>query len=243
MTAMSEEFIRRPTPHLERDLEMSVFGHAGLPVLLFPTSTGRCQQAKACGLIDSVAPLLEAGRIKVYCPDGIDEESWSNYLIPPAERVQVHLKWERAILDLIDAVRAETGAPRVVVAGCSFGGYHAANLAFRHPDRVAAMISMSGAFDIRQLLHGYFDQDCYFLNPVDYLPGLDDPQFLEPIRRMGIVLSTGEWDICREANQRLSGILTQKGIAHWLDVRPGAVHDWPLWRETFPLYISQIVRH
>ena len=74
------------------------------------------------------------------------------------------------------------------------------------------------------------------------MPGLDDPQFLEPLRRMGIVLSTGEWDICREANVRLSDILTRKEIAHWLDVRPGAVHDWPVWRETFPLYISKIVR-
>lgn len=240
---MAEEYIRRHSPHLERDLEMLVFGHAGIPVILFPTSAGRYDQAKACRLIDSVAPFLEDGRIKVYCPDGIDEESWSNYWIPPAERVKAHVAWERAILDLIDRAREETGAPRVAVAGCSFGGYHAANLAFRHPDRVAAMISMSGAFDIRQLLHGYYDQDCYFNNPVDYLPGLDDPQFLEPIRRMGIVLSTGEWDICREANLRLSGILTQKGIAHWLDVRPGAVHDWPAWRETFPLYISQIVRH
>jgi esterase/lipase superfamily enzyme len=241
--AVTETFIRRPTPHLERDLEMLVFGHAGLPVLFFPTSTGHYDQAKGCGLVSAVSPFLEAGRIRLYCPDGIDEESWSNYLIPPAERIRIHVQWERAMLDLIDQACEETGAARVAVAGCSFGGYHAANLAFRHPDRVCALISMSGAFDIRQLLLGYYDQDCYFNNPVDYLPGLEDPQYLEPIRRMGIVLSTGEWDICREANVRLSGILARKDIAHWLDVRPGAVHDWPLWRETFPLYISQIVRH
>jgi esterase/lipase superfamily enzyme len=240
---MTEEYIRRYSSHLERELEMLVFGHAGLPVFLFPTSTGRFDQGKQCGLIATVAPLIDSGRIRVYCPDGIDEESWNNYWIPPGERVKIHLAWERSILELIDQAREETGADKVVVAGCSFGGYHAANLAFRHPERVTAMVSLSGAFDIRQLLHGYYDQDCYFNNPVDYLPGLEDPQYLEPLHRMGIVLSTGEWDICREANARLSDILTRKGIAHWLDVRPGAVHDWPLWREAFPLYLSQIVRH
>jgi hypothetical protein len=26
-------------------------------------------------------------------------------------------------------------------------------------------------------------------------------------------------------------------------VRPGAVHDWPAWRQTFPNYVAQIVRH
>lgn len=239
---MKEDYVRWYTPHLERDLEMLVFGHAGVPVIAFPTSAGRYYQSKECRLIDSVAPFIDDGRIKIYCPDGIDEESWSNYWVPPAERVKAHLAWERAILDLIDRACAETGASKVAVAGCSFGGYHAANLAFRHPERVSFMISMGGAFDIRQLLHGYYDQDCYFNNPVDYLPGLDDPKLLDPIRSMGIVLSTGEWDICREANLRLSGILDQKGIAHWLDVRPGAVHDWPVWRETFPLYISKIVR-
>jgi esterase/lipase superfamily enzyme len=240
---MTEEYIRRYSSHLERELEMLVFGHAGLPVFLFPTSTGRFDQGKQCGLIATVAPLIDSGRIRVYCPDGIDEESWNNYWIPPGERVKIHLAWERSILELIDQAREETGADKVVVAGCSFGGYHAANLAFRHPERVTAMVSLSGAFDIRQLLHGYYDQDCYFNNPVDYLPGLEDPRYLEPLHRMGIVLSTGEWDICREANARLSDILTRKGIAHWLDVRPGAVHDWPLWREAFPLYLSQIVRH
>jgi esterase/lipase superfamily enzyme len=117
------------------------------------------------------------------------------------------------------------------------------NLALRHPEHVSYVLSLSGAFDVRQLLHGFDSPEVYFNNPVDYLPGLEDPRYLDPIRRMGIVLGTGEWDICREANLRFSDILTRKGIAHWLDVRPGAVHDWPLWREAFPLYISQIVRH
>jgi len=53
-------------------------------------------------------------------------------------------------------------------------------------------------------------------------------------------LGTGEFDSCLEANRNLSRMLGEKGIQHWLDVRPGAVHDWPLWRETFPEYLSRI---
>ena len=54
---------------------MLVFGHAGYPVILFPTSLGRYYQNKDFGLIDSVAHLLDTGKIKIYCPDGIDEQS------------------------------------------------------------------------------------------------------------------------------------------------------------------------
>ena len=48
---------------------------------------------------------------------------------------------------------------------------------------------------------------------------------------MKIVLATGEKDICRAENERLSGIMTAKGIPHILDIwGNGAGHDWPEWR-------------
>jgi esterase/lipase superfamily enzyme len=240
---MKEEHVRWYTPYLSRDFEMLVFGHSGAPVILFPTSMGRHYQNRDFKLIDSVAPLVDAGRVKIYCPDAVDEESWYNNSIHPADRVKTHMAYERVILhEVVERARWETGAERVAVGGCSFGGYHAANLAFRNPDKIGAMISLGGSFDIRQFIYGHYDEDCYFNNPVDYLPGLSDPWYLDRIRSMGIVLGTGEWDICREANEAFSRILHDKGISHWLDVRPGAVHDWPAWCEAFPTYLSQIAR-
>ena len=49
-----------------------------------------------------------------------------------------------------------------------------------------------------------------------------------------------EHDICRGDNDRLSNILNRKGIRNWLDVRPFASHDWPVWKEMFPHYLSTI---
>lgn len=238
---MIEDYRKWYTGRLDRELEMLVFGHAGYPVILFPTSQGRYYQNKDFKLIDSVAHLIEAGRIKIYCPDSVDSESWYNYAIHPADRVKRHMQYERVILDEVAATAcAETGRPRFAVAGASFGGYHAVNLAFRHPDRVGYCMSMSGAFDIKQFIYGYYDDNCYLNNPPDYLPNLTDPWFLDRMREMGIVLGTGEWDSCLEANTSLSRVLGEKGVAHWLDVRPGATHDWPLWRATFPEFLSRI---
>ncbi|HLX12907.1 MAG TPA: alpha/beta fold hydrolase, partial [Bacteroidota bacterium] len=144
------------------------------------------------------------------------------------------------VQDVIEFAMRETGYSTVGVAGCSFGAYHAANTAFRHPDKISYLITMGGAFDIKQFIMGYYDENCYFNNPPDYLPNLSDPWFLDRIRRMGIILGTGDADMCLGENRRLSQILDAKGIPHRLDVRAHAGHDWPWWNEVFPTYVSQI---
>ena len=239
---MQENYVKWHTQYLSRDFEMLVFGHAGYPVILFPTSLGRYYENKDFKLVESAAPLVDRGVVKIYCPDGIDGQSWYNKSIHPADRVRTHNGYENVIVnDVIDLARRETGAAHVAAAGCSFGGYHAANLAFRHPDLVHFLISMSGAFNIKQFLDSYYDDNCYFNNPPDYLPGLSDPWFLERMRSMGIVLNAGETDPCYGENRELSDILRSKGIDHWFDVRPGFGHDWPWWRDSFPGYLSRII--
>ena len=58
--------------------------------------------------------------------------------------------------------------------------------------------------------------------------------------QMDIVLGTSNWDICFDANLKLHEVLNQKNMNHWLDVRHEMLHDWPLWREMFPHYLSRI---
>ena len=238
---MNEQHVRWHTQHLGRDFEMLVFGHSGYPIVLFPTSLGRYYQNKDFGLIGSVAHLIDAGKIKIYCPDGLDELSWYNKAIHPADRVKTHQAYENVILhDVVPRAQHETGHARVAFAGASFGGYHAMNFALRHPDIAAYCFSLGGTFDIRSFLDGYFDNDAYFNNPVDYVPALNDPWFLDRIRAMGIVLGTGDRDLCRDRNLHFSHLLHTKGIPHFLDDRRWCGHDWNYWRDMFPHYLSFI---
>ena len=229
------------THHLNRDFEMLVFGHSGYPVILFPTSKGKYYQNKDFGLVESVHHLLDAGRIKIYCPDGVDEQSWYNYAIHPADRVKTHIGYENVILhDVIAFAKYDTGSNKVGVGGCSFGAYHAANIAFRHPDLVGNLICMGGAYDIKQFIMGYYDENCYFNNPPDYLANMNDPWYLSRIRAMGIILGTGDKDICLQDNINLSNQLKNLGIGHWLDIRGDTGHDWPWWNKMLPHYLSLI---
>ena len=121
--------------------------------------------------------------------------------------------------------------PELAVTGCSFGGYQAVNFALKHPDVVTHCVSMSGAFDIKSFLDGYYDDNVYFNNPMDYLSNLSDESYLNRYRQMKIVLGSADWDMCLDANVKMAGLMHAKGIPHWLDIwGDNSKHDWPLWQ-------------
>ncbi len=232
-----ESYHRWYSPNLGKDIEMLVHGYRGYPVIMFPSTKGRYFESKDFGLIRSAEWFLERGFIQIFCPDSIDAWSWYNRGIHPADRVRNHIWYDKMVLEeIVGRVRWNTGAGKVAVAGASFGGFHAANFAFRHPYAVSHLFSMSGAFDIKSFMDGYYDDNVYFNNPVDFIQGLDHPD----LWRMNIVLGTSEWDICRPANEHLSHLLGRRNVNHWLDMRGWKEHDWPLWHEMFPHYLSMI---
>ena len=232
-----EHFHRWYSPNLNREIGTLAFGTRGYPVILFPTSMGSYYENKDFKLIDSVAWFLDEGLVKIYCPDGIDSLSWYNRNIHPAQRVMNHIWYDKYLLEeLVPLMQRETGVHRVATAGCSFGGYHACNFGFRHPEVVKYIFNMGAAFDIKDQVDGYYDDNVYFNNPPDFLANAQNPFFHD----MFVVLGTGTHDMCWDANEKLAAILRNKGISHWLDVRQGANHDWPVWREMFPHYLSLI---
>jgi len=227
---VNREYHKWFSPRLGRDMEVLVFGHAGMPVIVFPTSMGRFYDYENRHMIDAVRDRYEDGRLQAFCVDSVDAESWYNKTAPPAVRAARHVQYNNYLVDeLVPFVRGRNPAP-MAVTGCSFGGYHSVNFALKHPELVSYCVSMGGAFDIHQFLQGYYDDNCYYNCPPDYLANLNDYWFLSQYRQMRIVLATGEKDICLDENLRLSRIMGAKAIPHWLDVwGDGTGHDWPWW--------------
>ena len=55
---------------------MLAYGHWGRPVLAFPSEQGQAWQYEERGMVDAIAPLIDAGRVKLYCVDSYDSQSW-----------------------------------------------------------------------------------------------------------------------------------------------------------------------
>ena len=164
-------------------------------------------------MVGALADKLEHGRLRLFCVSSVDSESWYCKKIHPRHRVERHLHYEDYILnEVVPLVRHLTRHDDIGVTGCSFGAYHAMVLALRHPYTFTSCITMGGAFDITQFLDGYHDEDCYFLNPPSFLPGLSDAYYLDQFRRNKWVIVTGDHDICRAPNEQFSALMSAKGI-------------------------------
>ncbi|MBV8817435.1 MAG: esterase family protein [Acidobacteriaceae bacterium] len=236
---MNREYHKWYSPALQRDMELLVFGHSGAPVMVFPTSMGRFFDYENRGMIRVIGDRFENGQLQAFCVDSVDTESWYNRSVHPKVRAARQNDYDNYLIhELVPFIRSRNHHPEFIATGCSFGGYHTMNFALRHPDVVRYAVSMSGAFDVHQFLNGYYDQNCYFNCPPDFLPNLTDRWFLDEIRRQRLVLATGEKDICLQANKDLSQIMTRKEIPHWLDIwGDGTAHDWPWWERMAVKYL------
>ncbi|MBV9280057.1 MAG: esterase family protein [Chloroflexi bacterium] len=238
---MRRDYHRWFSPRLGYDMELLIFGHAGLPVLVFPTSFGRFWDWEDRGLVRVLSGTIEAGNIRLCCVDSVDVESWYNRGAHPRHRVDRYVAYESYVVnEVVPLLQSDLppGADRRVAAtGCSLGAFHAALLAFRQPFAVSRMISLSGKFENSGFLNGYSDQETYFTNPLAFLPGLTDPHTLGALRAMDIVLVTGSADPHVDEDYQLSRILWNKGIPHTLDVWDGWCHDWPYWEAMVPKFL------
>ena len=58
---MKEEYFKWYSPHLHRDVQMLAFGHAGYPVVLYPTSMGSFHENRDMGLIGAAEWFIKQG--------------------------------------------------------------------------------------------------------------------------------------------------------------------------------------
>ena len=236
---MHREYHKWFSGRLGRDMELLVFGHGGLPVLVFPTSGGRFYEFEDRGMVGAVAGRVDAGQLQFFCVDSVDMESWYNRSVPPRWRIARHVQYESYLMnEVVPLIRTKNRDAHLVSLGCSFGGYHATNIALRHPDVLTGLLSMSGAFDLSNFLGGYYDQDVYFNLPMHYLPNLSDPWFFERYNRNTYILGTGWDDQCLGQNQQLDRILSEKNIPHKLYTWDTYnAHDWPTWHKMIQEYL------
>lgn len=239
---MKEFYHKWYSQYIGRDFEMLVFGYSGQPVILFPPDKCRYYECKDRGMINSAAELINTGQIKIYCPDTFDSESWYNYDILPEDRVKFHHAFEQMILnDVINFAKYETEHESVIAAGSALGGYHALNIALKHPNNFHGVIALGGKFDIKRFLHGFYNDECYFNNPVDYLPDLEDERILNSLQNTNFIFGIGEYDSSLDENKYLYELISTKNLHVELDIKPNCNHDWSTWNEMFPKYIKQIL--
>ena len=221
---------------LGRSIRVEVTGHFGTPVIMFPTSQGSYTQNADFHLNGSISWFTDNGKLKLFNVETIDNLSFYNKNISAYDRIRNYeLYVQFLVQEFIPYIQKTHNTHRVAVAGASFGGYHAANFAFRYPDLVSHLFCLSGAFSIRNFMDGIQDELVYFNCPDEFVKNDEAWKY----KHIHIVLSTSDRDICLEPTRRMAAILTAKGINHWYDEQKWIDHDWVLWRMVFPTFIGR----
>ena len=218
--------------------DVLAYGHWGRPVLAFPSEQGLCWQYEERGMIEAIAPLLEAGRVKLYCVDSFDSGSWQRHDLPLEERARLHSGYEDWITNqVVPWIREDCGGGvEIAVTGVSFGAYHAANFALKRADLFPLAICQSGVYDVSLVGWGERGDALYFNNPLDYVANMNGAhlEWLRARLSLLLVVGRGEWEDTTgalESTQRFASLLGEKGITHEIDVWGADFpHDWQSWR-------------
>jgi esterase/lipase superfamily enzyme len=218
--------------------ELIAYGHYGRPLLAFPSEQGPAWQYEERGMIEAIEPLLDEGRLKVYAVQSYDSWTWHDTSVPLEERAQRHGHYEDWILDRVVPWIAEdvAGGGELIVTGCSFGAYHAANFCLKRADLFPLAICQSGVYDVSVVGWGDRGDSVYFNNPADYVANLegDHLDWLRSRASLLLVCGQGQWEDTTGAlasTNRFAQLLGEKGIRCELDLWGYDVpHDWPSWR-------------
>lgn len=242
---MQREYHRWWSPRLEREMELLVFGHGGARVLVFPTRCGRFFDYENFGMVEALRPRIEAGHLQLYCVDSVDHESLYCDWAPPYDRIRRHQRYEDYLLcEVLPFTAQRNGGAPLIAHGCSLGGFHAVNLALRHPSWFQRVVAFSGRYDLtqhvddfRDLLDGYRDELVYFHTPNAYLTHARDPAQLAQLRALHVVLAVGETDPFSSQNYYLARVLAERGVSRALHVWGGRAHTPRKWAKMADLYL------
>lgn len=224
---------------LGREVTMARWGSFGQPLLLFPTAGGDAEEIERMHLVGSVAPLIEAGKLKVYSCDSV-----AGAALLAREGNARHLMWLQNMFhqyvrhEVVPAIRADCKSPDLEVwaAGASIGAFHSIAVVCRFPDVFSRALAMSGTYDLRRFYDAKeFSDDFWVSSPVHFVPTLDGVH-LEVLRKRYVLLVSGQGraeDIGE--SWRMAKVLGAKGVPNRVDPW-GAEwhHDWPTWRKMLP---------
>ncbi len=243
---LRRHLFRWNSPALGITMPIVTYGHAGPPVLLYPTAAADYLENERFFLVKAVEPMLMAGRIRLFSIDSINSHAWMDRTLSVAVQARRQAAYSAYVEDeVVPYIRHAVGDgnARAIITGASFGGFHAANQFFRRPDLFSGVIGMAAFYDLaRGYFKGYSDDNCYFNNPSWFVPN-SAGQHLDQLRqKSNIVLATGQGaHESPDASRRFSKILDEKGIPHWLDVWGTDVnHDWPWWRKMLPYFLEKL---
>ncbi len=240
---MKRELTSWYSPALSQEMPIATYGDYGFALLMVPTAAADYLEYERFQLIDTLAPYINAGKVKVFSINSVNDQSWMNNEILPEHKAIHHNQFNQYVFnEVLPFIKNHTSFDTAIITcGASFGALHSMNLFLKRPDEINGVIAMSGVYDLTEYTKGYWDEQVYFNSPQHYIPLLTDPWYLDNIRKsrhIHIISGSGDYEDPRAARS-FSEVLDTREIIHELDIWGHDMpHDWSTWRKMLPYYIE-----
>jgi esterase/lipase superfamily enzyme len=232
---------------LHRDVTMCRWGHAGQPVLLFPTAGGDAEEPERWQMMQVLQPLIDGGKIRIYTCDSVAGRALVEREGSPKHRMWLQNEFHQYVKhEVVPAIRTDTKNPQAEIwtVGMSFGAFHAVAVLCRFPDIFTKAAGISGTYDLKRFFEGAqphdFDEYYFVSTPLEFVPTLAG-RHLDVLRTRFIQLTSGEGraeDIGE--TWRLANVLGRMGVPNHVDSwGKDWPHDWATWRKMVPQLLNQ----
>lgn len=233
--------------HSERvgqTVNVARWGHFGQPVLLFPTAGGDFEECERFLMMKVLAPLIEAGRVKIYSVDSVAGRTWMDDRRGGGHKAWMQSRFDAFVMhELVPAIRTDCGGEvEIITAGASIGAFNALSTLCRHPDVFRAAVCMSGTYDLTRWTKGEHTFDFHVSSPLHFVPELpEESAQLAAMRQRLVLLATGsgKWEAPGES-WAVAHALGGRGVPNRVDVWDGWDHDWVTWRAMLPKYLDEL---
>ena len=243
---MPGELIRHYSVALKRELQVMVYGKKGVPVLAFPTEGANCREYEDFGLISQLRDHLNGGKVMLFVPDTVDEETWLARGADPAWRAARQEQYYRACVEELVPLMRRRSHLQPGVMGISLGANHAAIAFLRRPELFRGVLALSGVYDSDVYFGGWMNPTLYDSSPERFLPSLSEKHKYIPLynrKKLLFVCGQGAFeDDAVRTLQHLQRNFIAKGIHATCDLWGADVtHDWPWWYKEARTYLPLLL--
>ena len=87
------------SPSLGKDMELTIYGSSGTPVIGIPTRGASCRQWEEFGMVNAISYQIENGFNQLFCLSSVDNESFLNTKATPSQRLVRQQQYESYLVE------------------------------------------------------------------------------------------------------------------------------------------------
>ncbi len=222
---------------VDGDFDVTQYGTAGRPLIAFPEGDASCASWEEGGMVDALAGLLDAGRVRLFCVDSADDASWYAGYAPADYRLTSLGGYfdlvENELAQLVRNEAPDAGAP--IVVGAGLGALNATIAMLRKPSLYGGLLALSGTYDAAWVVGDAMSDAWRAFSPVDLVRGLgDNPLLVKALSglQLAFVCGTGAGEEGGQTQRTLQGELEAAGVGATFEYWGADVdHSWGWWQE------------